>query len=106
LQLIRKTTAQMLHCPRASVSAIYELSLKNSGQGARALTDFVKIEKGLGPNGRIAVVRFDRGDNINALSPEALRQLSPMPHAVLRTIAIPRWSFSPAAPRHSAPAST
>ena len=29
---------------------------------------FVKIEKGLGPQGRIAVVRFDRGDNINALS--------------------------------------
>jgi len=38
--------------------------------------DFVKIEKGLGPEGRIAVVRFDRGDNINALSPEALRQLT------------------------------
>ena len=30
---------------------------------------FVKIEKGLGPQGRIAVVRFDRGDNINALQP-------------------------------------
>ena len=40
------------------------------------MTDFVKIEKGLGPEGRIAVVRFDRGDNINALSPEALRQLT------------------------------
>src|SRR5258708_7118655 len=49
---------------------------KNSGQGARALTNFVKIEKGLGPEGRIALVRFDRGDNINALSPEALRQLT------------------------------
>jgi enoyl-CoA hydratase/carnithine racemase len=36
----------------------------------------VKIEKGLGPEGRIAVVRFDRGDGINALSPEALRQLT------------------------------
>ena len=34
------------------------------------------IEKGLGPEGRIAVVRFDRGDGINALSPEALRQLT------------------------------
>ena len=66
----------MLHGPRASVPAIYELSLKNSGQGARALTDFVKIEKGLGPEGRIAVIRFDRGGNINALSPEALRQLT------------------------------
>src|SRR5437868_2463915 len=62
--------------PRASVPVIYELSLKNSGQGARALTDFLKIEKGLGPEGRIAVVRFDRGDGINALSPEALRQLT------------------------------
>ena len=37
---------------------------------------FVTIEKGLGPDGRIAVVRFDRGDGINALSPEALRQLT------------------------------
>src|SRR4030088_1194808 len=37
---------------------------------------FVTIEKGLGPEGRIAVVRFDRGDGINALSPEALRQLT------------------------------
>jgi enoyl-CoA hydratase len=40
------------------------------------LTDFVTIEKGLGPEGRIAVVRFDRGDGINALSPEAQRQLT------------------------------
>jgi enoyl-CoA hydratase len=40
------------------------------------VTDFVTIEKGLGPDGRIAVVRFDRGDNINALSPEAMRQLT------------------------------
>jgi enoyl-CoA hydratase/carnithine racemase len=37
---------------------------------------FVTIEKGLGPEGRIAVVRFDRDDGINALSPEALRQLT------------------------------
>lgn len=37
---------------------------------------YVKIERGLGPDGRIAVVRFDRGDGINALSPEALRQLT------------------------------
>jgi enoyl-CoA hydratase/carnithine racemase len=42
----------------------------------RDLTKFVSIEKGLGPEGRIAVVRFDRGDGINALSPEALRQLT------------------------------
>ena len=39
------------------------------------MADFVKIEKGLGPDGRIAVVRFDRGDGINAMSPEAMRQL-------------------------------
>ena len=38
--------------------------------------EFVKIEKGLGPDGRIAVVRFDRGDGINALSPQALRELT------------------------------
>ncbi|MCP1915840.1 enoyl-CoA hydratase/carnithine racemase [Bradyrhizobium elkanii] len=40
------------------------------------MVDYVTIEKGLGPDGRIAVVRFDRGDGINALSPEALRQLT------------------------------
>src|ERR1700676_1551026 len=40
------------------------------------MAEFVRIEKGLGPEGRIAVVRFDRGDGINALSPEALRQLT------------------------------
>ena len=27
------------------------------------MPDYVKIEKGLGPEGRIAVVRFDRGDH-------------------------------------------
>jgi enoyl-CoA hydratase len=42
----------------------------------RTVADFVTIEKGHGPEGRIAVVRFDRGDGINALSPEALRQLT------------------------------
>jgi enoyl-CoA hydratase/carnithine racemase len=41
-----------------------------------ALPQYVTIEKGLGPDGRIAVVRFDRGDGINALSPEAMRQLT------------------------------
>ena len=40
------------------------------------MTKFVTIEKGLGPEGRIAVVRFDRGDGLNALSPEAMRQLT------------------------------
>ncbi|MCO5087307.1 MAG: enoyl-CoA hydratase/isomerase family protein [Methylobacteriaceae bacterium] len=36
---------------------------------------YVTIEKGLGPEGRIAVVRFDRGDRLNALSAEAMREL-------------------------------
>ena len=40
---------------------------------------FVKIEKGLGPQGRVAVVRFDRGDNINALSRQAMRELRDVP---------------------------
>ncbi|MGF6309120.1 enoyl-CoA hydratase/carnithine racemase [Bradyrhizobium sp. i1.8.4] len=40
------------------------------------MVDDVAIEKGLGPEGRIAVVRFDRGDGINALSPAALRHLT------------------------------
>jgi enoyl-CoA hydratase len=40
------------------------------------MSEFVRIEKGQGPEGRIAVVHFDRGDRINALSPEALRQLT------------------------------
>jgi enoyl-CoA hydratase/carnithine racemase len=39
-------------------------------------SEFISIERGLGPEGRIAVVRFDRGDGINALSPEAMRQLT------------------------------
>jgi enoyl-CoA hydratase len=40
---------------------------------------FVKVEKGLGPQGRIAVVRFDRGDSVNALSQEAMRELRDVP---------------------------
>ena len=40
---------------------------------------FVKVEKGLGPQGRVAVVRFDRGDNINALSHQAMRELRDVP---------------------------
>lgn len=35
----------------------------------------VHIEKGLGPEGRIAVVRLDRGDRINALAPLVMREL-------------------------------
>ena len=53
-----------------------ELSLPKITDRERGVADFVTIEKGLGPEGRIAVVRFDRGDGINALSPEALRQLT------------------------------
>src|ERR1700756_5657557 len=40
---------------------------------------FAKVEKGLGPQGRIAIVRFDRGDNINALSQQAMRELRDVP---------------------------
>ena len=40
------------------------------------MPDYIKIERGLGPDGRIAVVRFDRSDGINALSPEVMRQLT------------------------------
>lgn len=40
------------------------------------MSDFVKIEKGIGPEGRIATVHFDRGDGINALSPTAMRHLT------------------------------
>lgn len=35
----------------------------------------VSVEKGLGPEGRIAVVRLDRGDKINALAPAVMREL-------------------------------
>jgi enoyl-CoA hydratase len=41
----------------------------------------ISIEKGLGPEGRIAVVRFDRGDNVNALSPAVMRDLRAAAHA-------------------------
>jgi enoyl-CoA hydratase len=40
---------------------------------------FVKVEKGLGPQGRIAVARFDRGDNVNAFSQQAMRELRDVP---------------------------
>jgi enoyl-CoA hydratase len=59
--------------PFSDISAIVG---KVAGREGTPVTDFVTIEKGLGPEGRIAVVRFDRGDGINALSPEALRQLT------------------------------
>jgi hypothetical protein len=45
----------------------------NSGR-ERVPTEFVKVEKGLGADGRIAVLQFDRGDGINAMSPAAPRQ--------------------------------
>lgn len=40
------------------------------------MAEFVTIERGLGPEGRVAVVRFDRGDGVNALSPQAMRELT------------------------------
>ncbi|MDO8980337.1 MAG: enoyl-CoA hydratase/isomerase family protein [Afipia sp.] len=40
------------------------------------MSNFVSIEKGLGPEGRVAVVRFDRRDGVNALSRDAMRQLT------------------------------
>jgi enoyl-CoA hydratase len=43
---------------------------------ASRFSEFLSVERGLGPEGRIAVVHFDRGDGINALSPEAMRQLT------------------------------
>jgi enoyl-CoA hydratase/carnithine racemase len=36
---------------------------------------FVTIERGLGPDGRVAVVRFDRHARVNALSSATMRQL-------------------------------
>ena len=36
---------------------------------------YVSIERGLGPEGRIALVRFDRHAKVNAMSAEAMRQL-------------------------------
>jgi enoyl-CoA hydratase len=45
-------------------------------QAISRVSDFLTVEKGLGPEGRIAVVRLDRGDGINGLSPEAMRQLT------------------------------
>ncbi len=51
-------------------------AVHKNASGEVCVIDYVTIEKGLGPEGRIAVVRFDRGDGINALSPEALRQLT------------------------------
>ena len=40
------------------------------------VSEFLSVEKGLGPEGRIAVVRFDCGDGLNGLSPEVMRQLT------------------------------
>jgi enoyl-CoA hydratase len=78
----RTATGERYKCPKIFLKdAGLGLTLgcgsrETAGQGARAVAEFVKIEKGLGPEGRISVVRFDRGDGINALSPEALRQLT------------------------------
>ena len=66
------------------------------------MADFVTIEKGLGAEGRIAVVRFDRGDGINALSPRskrttATRPSGPRPFSIVTksaTTVPPRRQFS------------
>lgn len=42
---------------------------------AIALAKHIRIEKGLGPEGRVAVVRLDRQDKVNALSPAVMREL-------------------------------
>src|SRR5689334_20562374 len=52
------------------VEAEASANVTQKSNGEAVLPDYLKIEKGLGPDGRIAVVRFDRGDGINALSPE------------------------------------
>lgn len=36
----------------------------------------ISIDKGLGPEGRVAVVRFDRQDGLNAMSPQLVRELT------------------------------
>jgi enoyl-CoA hydratase len=41
----------------------------------RSVGEFVTVERGLGPGGRVAVVRFDRRDRLNALSMQAMRDL-------------------------------
>ena len=46
------------------------------GQAISRVSEFLSVEKELGPDGRIALVRFDRSDGINGLSPEAMRQLT------------------------------
>src|SRR5437899_12654401 len=74
----------------ALVKARRYLRASNGGT-SRMERRFVKIEKGLGPQGRIAVVRLDRGDNINALSRQAMRELRDVPpefDAVLETTGV------------------
>lgn len=36
---------------------------------------YVTTTRGLGPEGRVALVKFDRGNAVNPLSPEAMRQI-------------------------------
>src|SRR6201987_4007765 len=43
-------------------------------QAISRVSEFLSVEKGLGPDGRIAVVRFGRGEGLNGMSPEAMRQ--------------------------------
>ena len=50
---------------------------KNDRQGDPEVADFVTIERGLGPEGRIAVVRFDRGDGINVIVGDNFKCVDP-----------------------------
>ena len=53
--------------------------MEEQGREQRMSRQFVTVEKGLGPQGRVAVVRFDRGDNVNALSHQAMTELRDVP---------------------------
>src|SRR6476646_4063571 len=57
------------------VSAEAWPSHKKAAGGGCMTTKFVSVQKGLGPEGRVGMVRLERGDAINALSPEVMRQL-------------------------------
>ncbi len=46
-----------------------------SAPQVQPIGDFVAIERGLGPGGRLAIVSFDRGDRLNALSMQAMAEL-------------------------------
>jgi 1,4-dihydroxy-2-naphthoyl-CoA synthase len=76
-RLVDLTRRAALREPRLVTGARRRTQLADPPLSKEAqLSDFVKIERGLGPDGRIALERFDRGNGVNALSPEAIRQLT------------------------------